>query len=61
MASSLSNLVNNKGVNKCKFIDDDKECETCGITYKYCNCFLKYKKFKDDLIQYKCSCCNEYY
>ena len=24
------------------------------IEYKYCDCFLKYKSFKDDLIEYKC-------
>ena len=44
MASSLSNLVNNlsEGINrtKCKYGRDDKKCETCGIKYKYYNCFL---------------------
>ena len=25
-----------------------KKCETCGIKYKYCICFLEYTNFKDD-------------
>ena len=28
-----------------------KKCETCGIKYKHCDCFLEYMKFKDDLIE----------
>ena len=54
MASSLSNLVNNlsEGLHgiKCKLGHDDKQCDTCGIKCKYCNCFLEYTNFKDDLI-----------
>ena len=56
MASSLSNLVNNLSERihkiKCKFGHDDKKCETCGIKYKNCNCFLEYTNFKDDLREY---------
>ena len=55
MASSLSNLANNlrEGIHKikCKDVDDDKKCKTCRIKYKYCDCFLEYKNFKDDLIE----------
>ena len=62
MASSLSNLVNNlsEGIHriKCKCEHDDKKCQTCGIKYKYCDCFLQYANFKDDLIEYKCLICN---
>ena len=56
MARSLSNLVNNlsKGVHH-----DNKKCETCRIKYKYCDCFLEYANFKDDLIEYECLCCNK--
>ena len=65
MASSLSNLVNNisEGSHKieCKHGNYDKKCETCRIKYKYCNCFLEYTNFKDDLIRYKCSCWNKCY
>ena len=54
MASSLSNLVNNLAERihktKCKYGHDDKKCENCRVKYKYCNCFLKYTNFKDDLI-----------
>ena len=54
MASSLSNLVNNLSERihkiKCKYRHYDKKCETCGITYKICDCFLEYANFKDDLI-----------
>ena len=62
MASSLSNLVNNlsEGIHriKCKFGHDHKNCQTCGTKYKYCDCFLEYTNFKDDLIEYKYLCCN---
>ena len=65
MARSLSNLLNNlsEGIHriKCKFGQDDKKCETCGIKYNYCACFLEYINFKDDLIEYKCLCCNKNY
>ena len=63
MANSLSNLVNNLSAEihriKCKFGHDDKKCKTCGIKCKYCDCFLEYTNFKDDLIEYKCLCCNK--
>ena len=65
MASSLSNLVNNffEKIHriKCKYRHDDKKCETCRIKYKYCDCFLEYINFKDDLTEYKCLCCNKNY
>ena len=52
MASSLSNLVNNfsEGIHriKCKSERDDTKCETCGIRYKYSDCFLQYTNFKDE-------------
>ena len=44
MTSSLSNLVNNlfEGIRRIKYVlgHDDKKCETCGIKYKYCDCFF---------------------
>ena len=46
---------------KCKYKHDDKKCETCGINYNYCDFFLEYTNFKDDLIEYKCLCCNKNY
>ena len=65
MANSLSNLGNNfaEGIHKikCKYEHDDKKCETCGIKYKYCDCFLEYANFKHDLIEHKCLCCNKCY
>ena len=65
MASSLSNLVNNlaEGIHKtkCKYRHDNKKCESCGIKYKDCDCFLEYINPKDDLIEYKCLCCNRNY
>ena len=55
MASLLSNLVHNvfEGIHriKCKYRHDDDKCETCRIKYKYCDCFLEYKNFKDDLME----------
>ena len=65
MGSLLSNLVNSlsEGIHriKCKFRHDDKKYEICGIKYKYCDCFLVYTNFKDDLMEYKCLCCNKNY
>ena len=65
MANSLSNFVNNlsEGIHKikCKCGHDDKKCETCRIRYKYCDCFLEYANFKDDLIEYKCLSGNKNY
>ena len=62
MGSSLSNLVNNfsEGIYRVN-CSDDKKCETCGIKCKFCDCFLECTNFKDDLIEYKCSCCNKNY
>ena len=63
MASSLSNFVNifSEGIHriKCKFEHDNKKCEKCEIKHKYCDCFLKYTNFKDDLIEYKSFVCNK--
>ena len=65
MASSLSNLVNNLSEviheMKCEKGDDDKKYENYEIKYKYCNCFLENKSFKDNLIEYKCLCCHKHY
>ena len=38
-----------------------KKCETGGITYEVCDCFLQYSNFKHDLIEYKWLCCNKNY
>ena len=46
---------------KCKYRHEEKKCETWGIKYKHCGCFLVYTIFKDDLIQYKCFCSNKNY
>ena len=65
MASSLSNLANNLSEVihriKRKYGNDDNKCETCGIKYKYCDYFLEYTNFKDDLTEYKCLRCNNSY
>ena len=65
MESSLSYLVDNltKGNHKikCKYGHDNKTCETCGFKYKDCECSLENKNVKDNLIEYKCLCCNNNY
>ena len=65
MTSLLSNLVNNlsEGILriKCTYEHDAENCESCRIKYKYCDCFLEHSIFKDDLIEYKCLCCNKNY
>ena len=63
MASSLSNLISNLSEEtydiKCKYRHDNEKCETCGITYEECDCFLELTNFKKDLIKYKNLCCNK--
>ena len=65
MASVLSNHFNNlyEGIHKikCKYGINDTKCETCGMKYKYCDCFIEYTEFKDDLIEHKCLCRNKNY
>ena len=65
MDISLSNLVNNLAQTiytiKCKYQHDNKNCETCRIKYKDCDCFLEYSNFKDNLLEYKCLYCNKNY
>ena len=58
---SVNNLSEGIHRIKCKFRHYDKKCETCGIKYKYCDCFLEYTTFKDDLIEYKCLVWNNNY
>ena len=41
------------------FGHDNEKSETCGIKYKFCNCFLEYINFKDDSIEYRCLCSNK--
>ena len=57
MASSFSNIINSFPERiyrfRFKFGPDHNKCE------KYCECFLEYTNFKDDLIEYKCLCCNK--
>ena len=63
MASSLSNLVNNlpEGIHriKCIYGHSNKKCETFGIKYKSYEGFLECANFEDNLIKYKCLCCNK--
>ena len=64
MANLLPNFVNNlaEGIDtiKCKYGHNNK-FETCRIKYKNCECFPEYTNFKDDLIKYRCLCCNKNY
>ena len=52
-ASSLSYLVNNlfEGIHKIngKYGNNVRKYKTCKTEYKYCDCFLEYTNFKDDL------------
>ena len=63
MGSSLSNLINDlaEGIHKIKWKNEhnNKMCEKCRIKYKDCDCFLEYAYFTDNLIEYKCLCCNK--
>ena len=63
MNSSLLNLVDNlaKRIHKVKwkYGHNNEQCEACRIKYKYCECFLEYQNFKDNLLKYNCLCCNK--
>ena len=64
MASSLSNLVNNlsEGIHKINRKYGHNENVKLKYTkYEVCDCFLPYANFKDNLIEYKCLCCNKNY
>ena len=61
MVSTLSSLSEGIHKIKCKYGLHDQKCETCRIKYKYCDCFLEYTNFKDDLIEYKYFCGNKNY
>ena len=52
-----------EGINKikCKYGHDNRECETCGIKYKYCERCVEYTNVKVDIIEHKCICCNKNY
>ena len=53
MARSLSNLLSKLSEEiheiKCKYRQNDKKYKTCGFKYKYCDCFLENKNYKDVL------------
>ena len=57
MTSLLSNAIDNLGQGthkiQCKYGHDNEQCETCRITFKGCDCYLKCTK--GDLIEYKYS------
>ena len=38
-----------------------KKCETCGISYEACKCFLECTNFMADLIEYKYLYCDKNY
>ena len=62
MVSLLSNLVDNHPDNhetKSKYEHDTKNVNMVELnTNKYCECYFEYTNVKDDLIVYKCFCCN---
>ena len=55
MTSSFSNLTDNPAEEihkiKCRFGHGNEKCQTCGIKYKDCECFLDYENVKYDSIQ----------
>ena len=62
VSCSLSDLVENfsEGIHKikCKYWHDNKKSE---IKYKDCECYLEYTNVKDELLIYRCLCCNGNY
>ena len=62
MENLLSNLFDDlaEGIHRIKYKNgnDNKKFETCGIKYQDCDSCLEYINVKDDLIEYKCLCCN---
>ena len=62
MENLLSNLFDDlaEGIHRIKYKNgnDNKKFKTCGIKYQDCDSCLEYINVKDDLIEYKCLCCN---
>ena len=61
MNSFLSNLADNVAEVKWKYGRDNEQCPACEIKCKYCECFFAYQNFKNNLLKYKCLCCNKNY
>ena len=63
MATSSSNHVDNlaEGNHKCYCGHGKKSCKKYGVKYTDCECYREYVNLKDDLIIYKCFCCNRNY
>ena len=65
MVSSISDLADNFAERihkiKCKHELDNKKCKTCATKYKDCACSLEYTSFKNDVLEYKCLCCDRNY
>ena len=57
----LINLAEGIHKIKCKMSIIIKRCKMWGIKYKDFNCFLECTIFRDNLIEYKCLCCNKNY
>ena len=57
----LINLAEGIHKIKCKMSIIIKRYKMWGIKYKDFNCFLEYTIFRDNLIEYKCLCCNKNY
>ena len=55
MENLLPSIVNNFSEMK------NTNMKTCRIKYKYCECYFEYTKFKDDITEYKCLCCDKNY
>ena len=43
-ANLVSSLVGGIHKIKCKYVHDNKKCETCRIEHKNCECYLEYTK-----------------
>ena len=60
MACSLSDPFNNlsKRIHRTKY-NSNTMIKKCEINYIYCDCFLEYTIFQDDLIEYICLICKK--
>ena len=61
MSNLFDDLAEGIHKDKSKYKHDHEKCETCLIRYKDCKSCLEYTSVKDDLIRYKCLCCNKNY
>ena len=61
LSDHVDNLAEEIHKIKCKHGHDYKQCEVCRIKCKDCAYCREQTNSRDDLVEYKCLCCNKNY